>query len=177
MTILRTALVLFAISVLSACEQQTLRTYNPAPDHHLDKLYKLSWLEGDWHGDLFVNGEKSGRWTAAFSQLTRGEILSVNHENDLQGELSMFEFERFHFVDGDVLMTPYPNGNEAVTFTMESIDTATRTAVFVHPENDFPNRIVYRRVDDRRLHITVEGAPGGGEQLMVELDLERVRRD
>lgn len=130
-------------------------------------LASLGWLEGRWAGKT-SDGED---FEAIYSSPTGGVILSIN-KMLANGQLLFTEFERFEVADGEVVMTPFPDGQRACTFALTSHDGAAKRAVFENPKNDFPKRIVYERAADDRLHIEVEGDQGGRAVKLV-LDLKR----
>jgi hypothetical protein len=130
-------------------------------------LRSLGWLEGRWRGPT---GEGES-FEAIYSSPDGGVILSIN--KSFAGEKVTFvEFERFEVADGAVVMTPFPDGQRACTFTLAEHDATARRAVFTHPTNDFPARIVYERVEADRLQIHVEGTQGG-QPMKILLDLRR----
>lgn len=130
-------------------------------------LKSLGWLEGRWRGPT---GEGES-FEAIYSSPDGGVILSIN--KSFAGEQVTFvEFERFEVADGKVVMTPFPDGQRACTFTLIEHDAAARRAVFANPKNDFPSRIVYERVEQDGLRIHVEGTQGG-QPMKLLLDLRR----
>lgn len=132
-------------------------------------LRSLGWLEGRWRGPTGSLGDES--FEAIYSSPDGGVILSVN--KSFAGEQVTFvEFERFEVANGKVVMTPFPDGQRACTFTLVEHDATARRAVFANPANDFPGRIVYERVDADGLRIHVEGTQGG-EPMKLLLDLRR----
>ncbi|MCO5170397.1 MAG: DUF6265 family protein [Planctomycetes bacterium] len=127
----------------------------------------LGWLEGRWRGP----GGRGQTFEAIYTSPEGGVILGVT--KGFSGDRVTFtEFERIEARGGEVVLTPFPGGREACTFTLTEHDAAARRAVFANPDNDFPARIVFERPEDGALRITLEGAPGGTPRVMV-LDLRR----
>ncbi len=126
-----------------------------------EKIAALSFLAGDWQS-------ADGGWRAHYVSPDNGVVLSYSEQRE-GGRVVYYEFERFAVEDGQACFFPYPGGQRAATFRMVELDAAARRAAFENPENDFPTRIVYHRVADDRLVITLSG--GGPEQVF---DLKRV---
>lgn len=130
-----------------------------------EKLASMSWIEGCWTGPF-----ENGTWEACYSSTTGGHLLSANKEM-LGDRVKMIEFEHFMVKNGDVIMTPFPNGKKSVGFKWSDEESKGKLAVFTNPQHDFPKRITYEHQDGDKLHITVT-ADGRG----FEMTLSRVTR-
>jgi Domain of unknown function (DUF6265) len=125
----------------------------PAP------LESLEWLAGTWEGQACWEGQADAEpFLAVYSTPAGGEVLSLSKSLDGQGRVAFFEFERFHTVDGQVLLTPYPGGQEAASFTLA--EQGAEWVLFTNPDNDWPQSIRYARAEDGGLEVRVWGAPG-----------------
>lgn len=130
-------------------------------------LRSLGWLEGRWRGTT-SDGET---FEAHYSSPEGGVILSIN--KCFVGDRLLFtEFERFEVLRGEVVMTPFPDGQRACTFALVEHDAAARRVVFANPANDFPSRVVYERPGEDALRIVVSGSQGG-QPVELVLDLRR----
>jgi len=129
------------------------------------EIEDLGFLEGRW-----VGGDGHSEWETVYTSPHGGEVLSASKE--VRGDrVVTHDFERFHVSAGKLTMTPFPGGRQSHDFPLVEL-TSGRKAVFENPENDFPSRFTYHRVDDGHLRIRLEGDTGG-EPLVVELDLEK----
>lgn len=131
----------------------------------------LGWLEGRWRGPT-SDGEE---FEAIYSSAEGGVLLSINKA--FAGDQVLFvEFERFAVEGGQVVLTPFPDGQRAASFRLVEHDATARRATFENPRNDFPRRIVYARSTDAQgedaLVIELTGTQGGREVAM-RLDLRR----
>jgi hypothetical protein len=132
------------------------------------RLEDLSWLAGSWSGE--VRGAAPGtRFETHYTTPQGGVILSSSKAFSQEGKLSWFEFERFETRDGVLQMTPYPNGEASVSFTLTEYDPATKKAVFSNAQHDHPNRITYQRLAEDRLLCIVAGNSEGSPVLEVTL--------
>jgi len=81
------------------------------------------------------------------------------------GKTEIFEFLllRQHD-DSRLVLAAIPFGRNATEFSATQVEEAS--AVFENAENDFPQRISYRRVDDQRLQARIEIAQDDPKQAM-----------
>lgn len=116
----------------------------------------LGWLEGCWSG---VDGgvEMEEHWTSA----SGGALLGM-HKDVQDGRMVAFEFPRIVVVpEKGVCYLANPNDAGVTQFC--AIEIAARRAVFENRQHDFPQRILYWRTEDERLHARIEGTDGGRE--------------
>ena len=112
----------------------------PTPDG-ATVLSKLGYLTGTWSGPMWGGtfraqyGAPSGDTLLSYSRLYRDE------------KMAFYEFEVFEVVDRKLILTPYPGGKPAASFTLTSFDEGSARATFESPKNDFPSahRIPTRR--------------------------------
>lgn len=113
----------------------------------------LEWLAGSWYG---MDG--TTRVEEVWMRPAAGVMLGMHRDVDSAG-LVWFEFLRIETRGGVTTYAAMPGGRPAVLFTMKEM---TRTSViFENPENDFPQRIIYRLGEDGMLHARIEGVKDG----------------
>lgn len=144
------------------------------------RVAELGFLSGAWTGELTMrrDGQTTGpaqRYEAIYSSADGGVLLSTNKAYDASGAVEFFELELFREREGRVVLVPHPGGRAAASFALTGLDRAARRAVFESPDNDWPQRIVYERVDEGRLRIVASGAQEGA-QLELRLELSRAER-
>ena len=128
---------------------------------------QLEWLAGRWRGTFGDSPYVEDRTSAAGGMML---WMAKTFRNE---SLVFFEFGAFVDVDGGVLMTPYPRGQQAASFTLVELETSPPRAVFDNPDNDFPTRFVYELTGDNSMRITLLGAEGEAGWTQ-RLDLERL---
>lgn len=129
-------------------------------------LAEMSWLAGTWSGDMW-----GGRFEAHYSTPAGGRILS--HSRLIKDdEVSFFEFEVFELKEGIVHMQPYPGGKLVTGLTLKTHDAKARRAVFENRDKDYPTRIVYERVGEKQLVITLSD-PHGASDKVERFELSR----
>ena len=111
-------------------------------------LASLSWLAGEWRGD--VDGAV---FVTDYTTPDGGLILSVS-KTLKEGRAVFHEFERFEVLKGAVVLTPYPGGKASDRFTLTGFDPAVPRASFVNPKHDFPTEITYA-IEGEKLVVTL----------------------
>lgn len=127
----------------------------------------LAFLTGRWQGPMF-----RGTYVARYTAPGGGLLLSFS-ELKREGETASYEFERFESDGTTVVFTPYAAGKAGTPLRLVDLDADARRAVFENPDKDFPTRIVYHRVADDRLLITLSDPHGTSDRELV-YDLKRV---
>ena len=116
----------------------------------------LSWMAGYWL-DCSRGREVSETWSDPRGGLLVGANVTVS--NGRAG----FEFARIAPIDGVLAYAAQPQGAAPTVFAL--LDASDRRVVFQNPENDFPQRIIYRR-DGDVLTARIEGRMGDRDQSM-----------
>jgi Domain of unknown function (DUF6265) len=129
-------------------------------------IHDLEWLSGQWIGDFEGN-----RFEAHYSGPDGNVILSASKEFTKKG--CFFEFERFEESQGTVILTPYPNGKESVSFKLVNYNPSLKKASFENLDHDFPTDITYHRVTEDSLKIYV-GGPSKDGRIVFQVSLKRV---
>jgi len=88
------------------------------------------------------------------------------------GRTVEYEFLRLH-VDpqGRVVYTAIPSGQKETSFVATKVEEDS--AMFENPAHDFPQRIVYTRIDGARLVVRIEGERQG-QRRSIEFQYFRV---
>lgn len=157
----------FALLVLAVAGTGVGRAdENGKPIEPEKRLSGMGWLAGAWAGSMW-----GGTFHAYYSSPEGGKILSFSRLVK-RGKTVFHEFEVFECREALVHLQPYPGGKPAGGFTFVSGSAQERKAVFENPKKDYPTRIVYHRVADDRLVITLSD-PHGGSTKTETFDLKR----
>src|SRR5690606_13364553 len=129
--------IIFLLAMVLASVSMTTAQTAQKP---LPKAEDLSWFAGCW--ELSVPEEKM-TITEIWSK--PGGTTLVGVSRIVIGEKTVsYEHMRMTFDEGGVkYIVRHPSHAEEVVFTL--IDNANGKAVFQNPENDFPQRIIYKR--------------------------------
>ncbi|HNP64713.1 MAG TPA: DUF6265 family protein [Woeseiaceae bacterium] len=128
----------------------------------------LDWLSGCWSYD----GREPGSGEV-WMPPAGGTMLAMSRTVK-QSKTIAFEFMQILTDEsGSLVLAASPSGQATATFKL--IETGEYSVVFENPDHDFPQRILYRR-DDDRLSGRVEGV-SNGKPLAIEFPMTRVDCD
>jgi len=130
-------------------------------------LAAMTWLGGTWSGSMW-----GGTFTAYYSTPEGGKILSYS-KLEKEGKIAFHEFELFESSGDKLVLRPHPGGKPAASFQLTAASAADKKVTFENPKNDFPTRLVYHRVADDRLVITLDD-PHGDTKKVETFDLKRM---
>lgn len=140
-------------------------------------LHDLAFMSGCWVGSFSNGGIIEERYTPPSDNILLGTTRYL-----VRGRTVQFEFTAIG-VDaaGAIELRPSPGGRpspHAFRLT-QLLDGAEPLAVFEAPDNDFPKRIVYRRISGTPDTLVAridngEGEEGGQEWRMAAADCEVV---
>lgn len=131
------------------------------------ELAAMTWLAGTWSGSIW-----GGTFTAYYTTPEGGKVLSYS-KLEREGKTAFHEFELFEVTGDKLFLRPHPGGKPAASFELTAVSQVDKSATFENPKNDFPTRLVYHRVADDRLVITLDD-PHGDTKKVETFDLKRV---
>jgi hypothetical protein len=161
MPLIRPRGLIFALLAVFAAAAPAVAQAPPRP------LAALSFISGCWRGDAGTDKTIEENWTAADSDVM---LATTRYLDDNTGRTRAWELSRIVADSAGIVLYPAPNGNQQGRFRL--VTTSTTEARFEDPSHDFPKRIIYRRVDARRLTVRVDG--GEGDRNAQEFRLESV---
>lgn len=119
-----------------------------APQSH-----KLAWLQGCW---AMVNQERAveEQWMAPRGKTMIGSSRTVDGTNLVGYEFMMIreQGDRYAF-------EVRPSGKAPIVFTSSTLTDSS--VVFENPQQDFPQKIGYRRDGDNAMYAWIEGSRNG----------------
>lgn len=119
-------------------------------------LKSLTWMEGNW------SSEENGKVTEEVWLAPRGGMmLAMNRVS--KDSSSTFEHLRIVEKNGKVAYLASPGGAKPTPFALKEI--SNQKVVFENLDNDFPQRIIYSRVD-QQLTARIEGDVRGQKRAM-----------
>ena len=87
-----------------------------------------------------------------------GGVMLGLHRDVRRGQPAFFEYLRITARDGRLVYVASPRGTGTTEFVLVGLEG--QHAIFENLEHDFPQRIIYWRVEDR-LMARIEGVVGG----------------
>lgn len=122
----------------------------------VDSIQRLAWMGGCWSNDKAEAGSGSGeQWMqpAAGSMFGVGRMVRG-------GKTISHEFMRITSTpEGKLSFIAQPDGQAATTFTQISLSDSE--VVFENAQHDFPQRVIYRKLDTQRMLGRIEGTQAG----------------
>ncbi|HYH80174.1 MAG TPA: DUF6265 family protein [Longimicrobium sp.] len=149
----RTVLAAAAVLALASSPAAAMAQTQPARP-----LAALGFMAGCWRGDAGTDKTIEENWTAAGSDVM---LATTRYLDDNTGRTRGWEFSRIVADSGRINLIPAPDGQPQGRFRL----TVSRPgeARFEDPTHDFPKRIIYRRVDPRRMVIGLDAGPDDRE--------------
>lgn len=126
-------------------------------------LAEFAWLAGCWRG-VANQREFREHWMPL-----RGNLMLGTGHMVAGGRTQDYEYIRLEPRAGGVHYVAAPNGQRETAFRLaeRTMDGPDTVYTFANAENDFPQRIVYRRGSEGWLYVHVEGKLKGEERRII----------
>lgn len=154
----KTLLMLGGILCILSCNNTS------KPDH---KLESANWLLGEWK-NASANGVYTETWKQENDSLFTGESYYI-----IEKDTPSAEAVRLEQHGADLFYIPTvrdQNNNQPVSFKLTS--SSDKELVFENPEHDFPQKIVYTRINTDSLLASIMG-PREGKMDTIYFPLKR----
>ncbi len=156
----RRAIAALAFLICASAQGQTAA---PGPTAEPTGVAALAWLDGCWSGVVNKRDFRE-QWTP----LRGGLMLGLGH-TVMEGRTQDFEYLRLESRQDGVYYVVIPSGQRETAFRLVSTTTEDKDTIFTfeNPQNDFPQRIVYRRATEGWLYAAIEGKLKGEERRVI----------
>ena len=148
-----------AVLVLTATSAAAQDTQPQRP------LAALAFMAGCWRGDAGVDKTIEEQWTAADSDVM---LATTRYLDDNTVRTRGWELSRIVADSAGIILFPAPMGRQRGRFRLTA--SSAGEARFEDPAHDHPKRIIYRRVNARRLTVQIDAGEGDREAQLLELD-------
>ncbi len=129
-------------------------------------IEEFEWLVGSW---LRSGGKIQETWGRLSNSLLEGASYIVDGET---GAKRQDEWILLASMGDDLYYITKPGRNpEPVPFRL--VATGANSATFENLNHDFPQRIIYERVGETMLTVTIEGPGDNGETQRIDFAYER----
>lgn len=136
-------LSLAAISIV-ACQNKSKNSYS--------LINKMTWLEGIWENKM-PDGTLTETWTKVNDSTFNGKTLFIKEKDTIHNEKIVLSQK------GETLYyTPTvigQNNDEPIEFKMTN--STENEFVFENPKHDYPQKIVYKKLNSTNLVATISG--------------------
>ena len=159
------ALIIWAI--LLGCQKSDDTQLDSGGKKSASDLKELEWILGTWeretsHGLMFED------WKVINATFWEGKSFRLAANDTI-----ILEKLSLVVMDGNLFYVPVVSHNPGPVY-FRMIEQTKGKAVFVNPEHDFPQTIIYRRISDDSLHARIEGK-NKGEDSRVDFYFRRVK--
>jgi len=132
-------------------------------------IAELAWLKGCW------SSEGKERQTTEQWLKPGGENMLGVSRTIARGKTVEFEFMQiWEEENGEIFFIAQPSGQKQTRFKLSTI--GSREVVFENPTHDFPQRVIYRLVEDGSLLGRIEGVIQGKKKT-VDFPMKRISCD
>jgi hypothetical protein len=132
-----------------------------------DPLGQAGWLAGCWEAGA------GNRVTLEMWMPPAGGLMIGGSRTVAGGVARAFEHLRLRAVDGGLVYTAIPSGQQETAFT--SVVVSDTLLVFENLEHDFPQRIIYRQAGADSVVARVEGPGRDGATRGFDIRFGRAR--
>jgi hypothetical protein len=151
-----TVITLLAVSTMCFVSCKTESSKNS-----FDKLDKMTWLIGEWENKM-PDGDLTETWSRLNDSTLTGRALFIKGKDTLHYEDIVLIQKGQNLIYAPTVKGQ--NDNKAVEFKMienEKENEEENEFLFENPAHDYPQKIVYKRVNDTSLVATISGKQQG----------------
>ncbi|MCZ8090522.1 MAG: DUF6265 family protein [Flavobacterium sp.] len=146
---MKNVVILAVVVVFIACQNKSEKNF--------DELEKMSWLVGEWENKM-PDGILTETWTKANDSTFTGKTLFIRDKDTLHSEEIVLTQK------GETLLyiptVKGQNDNKPVEFKITESKIENEFA-FENPKHDYPQKIVYKKVNETNLVATISGKQQG----------------
>jgi hypothetical protein len=146
---MKNVVILAVVVVFIACQNKSEKNF--------DELEKMSWLVGEWENKM-PDGILTETWTKANDSTFTGKTLFIRDKDTLHSEEIVLtqKGETFLYIP----TVKGQNDNKPVEFKITESKIENEFA-FENPKHDYPQKIVYKKVNETNLVATISGKQQG----------------
>jgi hypothetical protein len=142
-----TSCLLIVILIVS-CQKKSEKKF--------EKLEKLSWLLGNWENQM-PNGILVENWKRENDSTYNGESFFINKKDTIHYEYIQLIQNKEEVVYNAIVEGQ--NNEQAIPFILTS--ETNNTFIFENLKHDYPQKIVYKKINTNHLIATISGTQQG----------------
>lgn len=149
MKVIKPFLLIASLTLLVSCQNKS--------DKKFEKLEKMNWLIGQWENTT-PEGYLTETWIKTNDSTFSGQTYFIINKKDTVHNESIVLTQ----VNDDLVYRPTvkgQNNDEAVDFKLTS--EAENIFAFENPKHDYPQKIVYKKINEKSLVATISGKQQG----------------
>lgn len=146
---MKSTLIITISILLLSCQNKAERKF--------EKLEKMNWLIGQWKNKT-PEGYLTETWTKDNDSTFSGQSYFIINEKDTVH----FESIVLMQVNDDLIYQPIVKGqNEDQPVDFKLISDAEDSFSFENPKHDYPQKITYKKINNKSLTATISGLQQG----------------
>ena len=146
---MKSTLIITITILLLSCQNKAERKF--------EKLEKMNWLIGQWENKT-PEGYLTETWTKDNDSTFSGQSYFIIKEKDTLH----FESIVLMQVNDDLIYQPIVKGqNENQPVDFKLISDAEDSFSFENPKHDYPQKITYKKINNKSLTATISGLQQG----------------
>jgi hypothetical protein len=158
--------ILMIVAIFLSCQKSDNTKVDSGENKSTGDLRKLEWILGTWqrdtsHGMMFEN------WKVINDTFWEGKAFRLAANDTI-----ILEKLSLVIINDNLFYVPVVSHNSGPIY-FRMIEQSKDKAVFVNPEHDFPQTIIYRKISGDSLHARIEGLNEGVES-SVDFYFKRV---
>ena len=146
---MKNVVILAVVVVFISCQNKSEKKF--------DELEKMSWLVGEWENKM-PEGVLTETWSKSNDSTFIGKTLFINEKDTLHSEDIVLTQK------GETLLyiptVKGQNDDKPIEFKMMESKIENEFA-FENPKHDYPQKIVYKKVNETNLVATISGKQQG----------------
>ncbi|WP_396174136.1 DUF6265 family protein [Flavobacterium sp.] len=146
---MKNVIVIVVCVLFNSCQNKSEKNF--------EQLEKMNWLIGNWENKM-DDGILSETWKKENDSTFSGEsYFIINKKDTVHSETIILRQ-----IKDELIYSPTvkgQNNDESVDFKLSS--ESENTFVFENPKHDYPQKIVYKKVDENSLIATISGIQQG----------------
>ena len=146
---MKNVVILAVVVVFISCQNKSEKNF--------DELEKMSWLVGEWENTM-PEGVLTETWSKSNDSTFIGKTLFINEKDTIHSEDIVLTQK-----GENLLYIPTVKGqndDKPVEFKMMESKIENEFA-FENPKHDYPQKIVYKKVNETNLVATISGKQQG----------------
>ena len=143
-------------AILLGCQKNDETQADSGGKKSTSDLKKLEWILGTWERET-THGMMFEGWKVINESFWEGKSFRLAANDTI-----ILEKLSLVVMDDNLFYVPVVSHNPGPVY-FRMIEQSADKAVFVNPEHDFPQTIIYRRISDDSLHARIEGKNEGVE--------------
>ena len=145
---MKTIFGIVLLALMVSCQNKSEKKF--------DKIEKLNWLVGSWEQKL-PDGILTETWKKENDSTFSGESYFINPKDTVHFEKIKLHQELEELIYSATVVGQ--NNDETVDFKLTS--AIENTFTFENPAHDYPQKIIYKKVNETNLVATISGKQQG----------------